>query len=133
MALGLSNRAQGRAAAVRVAVEGALTRIESRKALNLAISAVQAEAARVRDYRPGDAALADAELAGSLAAIAASLHDREPRRPDGCPAVPRPEHVVAVFRAAYAPDLTQICEHIATRTGIDSRSVAAVLRAYQEL
>lgn len=133
MATGLVAKAQGRAEDVPVAIERLLTSWKAREALNKAIGAFQGEASKLRGWRPADAALIDAESAGSLAATAASLRLRSPRRPDGCRGMPAPEHLIAVFRAAYAPDLTQICEHIATRTGVDSRSVAAVLRAYQEM
>lgn len=100
MALSLAARAARRDAQVHAAVEDALAGGNHHHALNLALRALQSEAAKVRRRRPGHAALIDAELAGSLSAIAAALHDWKPQRPPGCPRVPLPENLLGVYEAS---------------------------------
>ena len=126
MASSLSTKAQGRAADVRDAIEGLLAdrNRNPHKAFNRSVSALQGEAAKVRDHRPAaESALIDAALAGSLAATAAGLHLHKPRKK---------AHLIEAFRSAYSPDEAAICEFIAERTGLDTVSVAAVLSAYRE-
>jgi hypothetical protein len=103
MAVSLTAKAQRRAAEVYApAILAALADGNGHLALTLALRELQAEAAKVRKRRPAAGALADADLAGSIAAIASQLHSHKPRRPPGCPRVPGPDHLLAMFRASYA-------------------------------
>jgi hypothetical protein len=133
MALGLTDRAERRAAEVHAAIRGALSEAASKQAFSTAISALQSECKKVRERRPAAGALIDAEVAGTIAALAASIHARRPRKPEGCPRVPGPEHLLAVFDSAYSPDMNAIAAHISALIGVDHASVAAVLTAYQEI
>jgi hypothetical protein len=101
MASSLITRAERRAAEVNRAIRGLLRDGNPHAAFNAAIRSIQGEAAKVRDHRPADAALIDAELAASLARLAARLHAHKPRRPPGCPRVPAPEHLITAFDAIY--------------------------------
>ncbi len=101
MAAGLTERADRRAALVESAIRDALAGNSGREALNLAIRALQSEAAKLRRRRPGDAALIDAQLAGSILAIATQLHQHKPARPAGCPRVPGPSHLLDAFEASF--------------------------------
>lgn len=101
MAASLTDRAERRAARVQAVIRGFLDEANPHAAFNASVGALQAEAARVRDRRPADAALIDAELAASLARLAAQLHAHKPRRPDGCPKVPGPDQMLATFNAVY--------------------------------
>lgn len=102
MASSLTDRAERRAAEVQAAIRALLAAGDSHAAFNRAIRALQGEAAKVRGRRRGAGALADAELAGSLAALAAQLHAHKPGKPPGCPAIPAAPHLLAVFEATYA-------------------------------
>lgn len=102
MALSLGARAERRAALNLSAIESALAEGASQKAFNLALKSLQSELAKVRRRRPAAGALTGAELAGSIAAIAARLHAHSPPKPAGCPREPRAEHLLAVFAASYA-------------------------------
>lgn len=102
MAPSIASKALGRDANVKAAITHALAEGDHFKALDEAVRALRGEAAKLRKRRPHDAALSDAELAGYLAAIAAALHARKPPRPEGCPAIPRPDDLAAVFHASYA-------------------------------
>lgn len=101
MAASLKERAQRRSAEVyQAAIRDALAEGNGRRALHLAIRALLSEAAKIRRRRPASASLADAELAGSIAAIAAGLHAYKPRKPAGCPRVPGPHHLLSVYEAS---------------------------------
>ena len=80
MAASLSGRASGRAEAVATAITEALRDGNHQHALNLALRALQSEAAKLRRQRPADGAVTDAELAGSISGIAALLHAHAPAR-----------------------------------------------------
>ncbi len=85
MAASLKERAQRRSAEVyQAAIRDALAEGNGRRALHLAIRALLSEAAKIRRRRPASASLADAELAGSIAAIAAGLHAYKPRKDRRC-------------------------------------------------
>jgi len=101
MPASLTERASGRATAAKAAVIDALETGAGQQALNLALRTLQSEAAKLRRRRPGDAAITDAELAGSILAIAAQLHAHKPSRPPGCPRVPAPRHLLGVFEASF--------------------------------
>ena len=107
MGTSLANKARGRAIDVAVAIRGLLSAGETTRALGRAIGALQKEAKNVRNWRPGDAMLLDADLAGMIAAKAALLPTRIPYRPPGCPPVPRPEDLKAAFEAAYERTLNE--------------------------
>jgi hypothetical protein len=107
MALSLTERATGRAEKVVAAVRGLLRQGASQQALNRSLFALQSEAAKKRRREPAAGALIDAELAGHLAGIAASLHSRKAVRLPGSPRVPRPEDLLAVFADSFERALTE--------------------------
>lgn len=80
-------------------IRAALAAGDSKTALNEALHKLQGQLAPERKRRP-EVALADAELAGTLLAIALRVHAHEPPRPPGCPARPRPHDLLAVFQGA---------------------------------
>lgn len=82
-----------------IAVRSYLAAGDSKRALNAAMHELQGRLGPERRRRP-EVALADAELAGTLLAIALRVHAHEPPRPPGCPAKPRPHDLLAVFQAA---------------------------------
>jgi hypothetical protein len=107
MASSLAKKARGRAIDVAGAVREALSAADTNRALGRAIGALEREAKGVRNWRPGDAMLIDARHAGEIAAHAALLHAHIPARPPGCPPVPRPEDLLAVFEAAYEKTINE--------------------------
>jgi len=102
MAASIAAKAQRRAERFTAAIRDALADGNGNAALTEAVIRLRAEAAKVRRQRPGDAALIDAELAGSIAAIAFQLHAHKPARPPGCPRMPGPDQMLAAFAASYA-------------------------------
>src|SRR5262249_58934778 len=91
-------RAERRAEELRLpAIREALSEGNPGQALALALHWYQAEAARVRRRRPADGALIDAYYAGVLARDAAGLYSHKPARRAGCPRVPRPADLLAMF------------------------------------
>ena len=80
-------------AAIRFALSHGMTAL----AVTLAADAVRAAAKKVRTRRPGDGALADAELAANLLHTARRLGMHVPSRLPGCPRVPGPDDVLAKF------------------------------------
>jgi hypothetical protein len=103
MAISRPGKANRRAEDAQAAIRGLLLAGNSKQAFHAAIRALYAEIEKIRDYRPADGALTDAELAASLASLAADLPGHRPARPPGCPAVPAPAHLLAAFDAAYSP------------------------------
>lgn len=101
MASSLSARAERRAAERERDIRGLLGKVDPHGAFNDSIDALQSEASRLFKHRPADGLLAYAELAASLAGLAAQLHGHKPHRPAGCPRMPGPEHLLAVFDAIY--------------------------------
>ncbi len=79
--------------AIRVALAAGLTA----QAVTLAADAVRSAAKKVRTRRPGDGALADAELAANLLHTARLLRTHVPSRLPGCPRVPGPDDTLAKF------------------------------------
>ena len=102
MAISLAGKATRRAELTDAAIRDALADGNGRDALYRALRALQSEMRKLRDRRPGDGALADAELAGSISVIAARLHNHKPSKPAGCPRVPGPDHLLAAFEASRA-------------------------------
>jgi hypothetical protein len=107
MASSLIDRARGRVVMHLDRITGFLDDHNARRAFNESVRALQAEAAGLRRERCGDGDITYAELAGVLLANAALLHAHHPRRPAGCPAVPRPADLRAVFTASYEGALQQ--------------------------
>ena len=107
MGTSLAAKARDRAIDVAGAIRAALSAAETNRALTRAIGALQKEAKDVRNWRPGDAMLLDAELAGVIAAKAALLNARIPYRPPGCPPIPPPDVVQAAFERAYERTVTE--------------------------
>ena len=103
MAASRVSKAARRAALVQAAIRDALAAGSSQKALHEAVRALLGELAKMRHYRPADGHLTDAEVAASLARLAADLPGHRPARPDGCAGSPAPEHLLAAFDATYAP------------------------------
>lgn len=97
MATSAADRAANRAESVEVAVKRLLAEGDAHAALNMAVGTFQSEAAKVRRRRPADAALIDAELAGSLLVLARQLHAYKPTRPPGFSGVPGPADLVAML------------------------------------
>ena len=103
MGTSLADRASRRAGMVyEPAIREALADGNSHAALNLALRSLQSEMAKLRRRRPADGSLTDAELAGSIASIAAGLHAYKPRKPPGCPKVPEPHNLLSVYEASLA-------------------------------
>ena len=76
---------------------------DGHRAVNTAIVwALQPAAAYRRRFSPEDAALADADLAAAIFALAARWHLHQAERLAGCPKRPLPSHVLAAFDAALA-------------------------------
>jgi hypothetical protein len=67
------------------------------RAVTIAADAVRKSAKDMRERRPGDGALADAELAANLLHTARRLGMHVPSRLRGCPKVPGPDDVLAKF------------------------------------
>lgn len=113
MAASLITRVINRATRKDAAIRAALARSDSASALWESVRALTGEAKKVRGWRPADAALIDAELAGTILALAAELHDYKPARPDGCRSQrhPEPEHLTA----AYEASLTRAAEEAERR------------------
>ena len=106
-ATGTLERADKRAVKAGAAIREALAAGDTRRALNAAIFAVQAAAKQLREDRPADGALTDAEMAGRLLVTAARLLEHRPARPPGCPRVPRPEDLLAACEQAVAKALSE--------------------------
>lgn len=115
MALSLTDRAKGRVVMHTERIAGFLADRNARKAFNQAVRGLQSEAAKLARERPGDGDIAYAELAGLLLANASLLHLHNPQRPEGCPSVPRPEDLRAVFTSSYEGSLAAADE--ASRMG----------------
>lgn len=107
MSPSLASKARGRAIDVAGAIREALSELQSRRALDRAVGALEREMKAVRNWRAGDAMLLEAELAGTIAAKAALLPTRVPYRPPGCPPVPRPDDLKDAFGAAYEKALSE--------------------------
>ena len=99
MATSLTDRAARRAGEYEAVIRTALAAGDGNAALTEAARSLRSEMAKLRRRRPADAALADAELAASLLAIASQLYGHKPRRPPGCPRQPRPSDLLRVFDA----------------------------------
>jgi hypothetical protein len=80
-------------------IRAALAAGDSKLAFTESVHELRARLADERKHRP-EVALADAELAGTLLAIALRVRAHEPPRPPGCPAKPRPHDLLAVFQGA---------------------------------
>ena len=105
MGASLKDRALRSAEVVRQpAIREALAAEDTRAAVTEALAWLRRELAGVRRHRPADGALIDAQLAGSISAIAAGLHALRPDRPAGCPRVPRAADLLAVYDAAREGD-----------------------------
>jgi hypothetical protein len=99
MAASIATKAQRRAERMSAAVRDFLAEGDSNAALTEAVRRLRSEAAKVRRQRPGDGPLTDADLAASIVFIAAQLFDSRPPRPPGCPRMPRPADMLAIFDA----------------------------------
>ena len=105
MPASLTGRADSRAARVVAAIRDFLRDQNPPQALNRALRALQSEAAKKRRRDPVAGALIDAELAGMLAGVAATLHSRKPARPPGSPRSPRPADLLRVCEDSLAAAL----------------------------
>jgi hypothetical protein len=100
MARSAAQCAADRAAMYDKDIRAALAAGRSSKALQRAADFLLAEAKKLREERPGDGWLTDADLAFIVHHLAAGLHAYEPPRPRGCPRVPRPVDLLAVYEDA---------------------------------
>lgn len=107
MATGLHVKAAGRAERFTAAIRDFLLDGNTNAALTEACRRLRAEAAKTRSHRPADGALADAEFAGVIAAMAVRLHAYKPPRPAGSPRQPRGDDLLAVFAASFERTLTE--------------------------
>ena len=101
MATGLHVKAEGRHAKFTAAIRDFLLEGNTNAALTEACRRLRSEAAKTRSHRAADGALADAEFAGVIAAMAVRLHAYKPPRPPGCPRRPGGDDLLAVFAASY--------------------------------
>jgi hypothetical protein len=90
-------RAAQTAGDTQAAIVAAFTAGWNARAVTIAADAVRKAAKDVRDRRPGDGALADAELAANLLLTARQLRTHVPSRLPGCPKVPGPDDMLAKF------------------------------------
>jgi len=97
-----ADAAAGRARDREQAVREALAAFNSRDALWIALKGIASEAAKLRDVRWGDGMLTDADLAGSLLAVAAGMHEHRPPRPAGCGLAPGPRDLLAALDDSLA-------------------------------
>ena len=102
MASSLATRARGRAIKIAVAIRGDLKAGQAKRAVDRALGAIQSEEKSVREWRPYDAMLLDAWLAGRAAATASVLWARVPVRQPGCEGPPAKDELHAMYEAAYA-------------------------------
>ncbi|HUY51308.1 MAG TPA: hypothetical protein VMV92_37325 [Streptosporangiaceae bacterium] len=98
MASSAADRAGNRVGKGQRAIEAALAEANASEALAEATRALRSAWAHMARQRPGDAAIAAAQLAGSITATAAKLHAHKPVRPDGCPQVPGPADLLTAYR-----------------------------------
>jgi hypothetical protein len=102
MATSRTDKASRRSADAVTAIRAALEQGDTRRALQIACDTVKSESVKVYDHRWADAQLIAAELAGSLAALAAQLHDYKPRKPRGL-VNPSPNLLLTTFEQARNP------------------------------
>lgn len=107
MGTSLAAKARSRAFDVAGAIREALSAGDTHRAFIKAKGALERETKSVRNWRAGDAMLIEARFAGEMAANAALLTTHVPYRPPGCPPVPRPEDLLAVFEKAYEDTLRE--------------------------
>jgi hypothetical protein len=107
MATGLHLKAAGRAGRFTAAIRDLLLSADTNGGLTEACRRLRAEAAKTRRQRPNDGPLAEADVAGIVAALAVLMHTYKPPRPAGCPRQPRPEDLLAVFAASFERTLTE--------------------------
>jgi len=94
---------QDPAAATDAAVRELLAAGNPRGALHAARAELARAAAALRGADPARSALADAALAGSLAALAAALPGHQPRKPPGYRGgPPGAGHLLAAYETAFA-------------------------------
>jgi hypothetical protein len=89
--------ARDRAAVRENQAREALALGNTRDALWVGLKGIASEVAKLRDRRPGDGALTDADLTALLLHLAEGLHGHRPARPRGCPPLPRPADLLAMF------------------------------------
>ena len=99
MATTTTDTGSDRCLEAEAAIRDALSRGDSKGALNKALLLLQARMAAERKARP-DGALFTAELAGTLLAVSVQAHAHQPWRPPGCPKKPRPHDLLTAFQAA---------------------------------
>lgn len=103
MAASRKDKALGRAADVREAIRESLGESGYPEAVYTGSAALLSELAKARRFRPAEAALIHAEVAATLAALAARIHGKKPLIPEGyVKGNPQPEDLLAVFDAVTA-------------------------------
>ena len=102
MASSAAARAGNRVTVGQRAIEAALAEANASRALYEATEMLRSSWAHMFKQRPGDAAIAAAQLAASITVTAGRLHGLRPHRPAGCPAVPGPDDLLTAYRDAVA-------------------------------
>jgi hypothetical protein len=101
MTMATSTQQQDRAAVTDAEARALLAEWNTRGALDRVWNALRAEAAALRRSDPARAALLDASLAGSLAALAAAHATSQPRKPPGYRGgPPSAEHLLSAYETA---------------------------------
>ena len=108
MGTSLAFRARDRAIKIAVAIRGDLAAAKTKRAVDRALGAIQSEQNKAREWRPYDAMLNDAWLAGRASAIASVLWARVPERQPGCEGPPDKDELHAMYEAAYAETKTEL-------------------------
>jgi hypothetical protein len=84
------------------AIRRALSVLDGLRALYEGTRALRAALVKEYKRRPADAGLIAAHLGAWLLYFARALPDYKPMRPRGCPRVPRPEDLLAMFGNSLA-------------------------------
>ena len=107
MASSAADHAGNRVREGRDDIEAALKEADAGKALSEATEMLRSAWKHMSKHRKADAAIAAAQLAASITVTAGRLHTLKPHRPEGCPAVPGPDDLLAAYRGAVAEGSTR--------------------------
>jgi hypothetical protein len=102
MATAFTDKFAGRMLAAEAAIRAKLAAGDAREAFHVARGAYGSEADKLRDRRPADGALTDAEMAASLLAVTERLGTYKPVRSGRTRRPPSPAELVAAFDRALA-------------------------------
>jgi hypothetical protein len=102
MATGFAEKLDGRMIDAEAAVRAALAAGDSRRAFHVARGVYGSEAAKLRQRRPDDGALTDAEMAASLLAAAEGMRAYKPVRAGRRGSKPPAPRLLATFERVLA-------------------------------